>query len=231
MPQKSDDGVRFRSAFSLALPVVVGLLLRAAGARAAATPIPHGTLELIAENQWISAGRTVNLGLRFWLEKGWHIYWINPGDSGEPPRVTWQLPPGLTLGAMEWPAPRRLGTSTIVDFGYEDTVTLIVPLRAEAHLQAQQPAQCRGREGTRVSRNVHPGEGATFADTAHQVAAPSNGCQDGGFIQCHAQISAAVCTEELEVQRGRGERIVRAHRESRTPNNACGFLPAGRIAA
>jgi DsbC/DsbD-like thiol-disulfide interchange protein len=108
---------------------------------ATSTHIPHGTLELIAENEWISAGHTVSLGLRFQLEKGWHIYWINPGDSGEPPRVKWQLPAGLTVGAMEWPAPRRLGTSSVVDFGYEDSVTLIVPLRAEASLPAQQPAQ------------------------------------------------------------------------------------------
>jgi DsbC/DsbD-like thiol-disulfide interchange protein len=129
------------SAYSRALIFGVAFLLRAAGVRAAATPIPHGTLELIAENQWIAAGQTLNLGLHFQLEKGWHIYWINPGDSGQPPRVKWHLPAGLTAGAMEWPAPRRLGTSSIVDFGYEDTVTLIVPMHAEASLEAEQPAQ------------------------------------------------------------------------------------------
>lgn len=108
---------------------------------AAGTPIPHGTLELIAENQWVAAGYTVSLGLRFQLEKGWHIYWSNPGDSGEPPRVTWELPAGLTAGAIEWPAPRRLGTSSIVDFGYEDAVTLLVPIHAETSLAAEQPAR------------------------------------------------------------------------------------------
>jgi hypothetical protein len=75
------------------------------------------------------------------LEKGWHIYWINPGDSGEPPRVTWQLPPGFNPGVLEWPAPRRLVTSSIVDFGYEDAVTLIVPVHAETSLAAQPLAQ------------------------------------------------------------------------------------------
>ena len=117
------------------------LLLYAGSVHAAGTPIPHGTLELIAENQWVAAGYTVSLGLRFQLEKGWHIYWSNPGDSGEPPRVTWQLPAGLTVGAIEWPAPRRLGTSSIVDFGYEDAVTLIVPMHAEPSLAAEQPAR------------------------------------------------------------------------------------------
>jgi DsbC/DsbD-like thiol-disulfide interchange protein len=77
--------------------------------------------------------------LRFQLEKGWHIYWVNPGDSGEPPRVEWQLPAGLTAGAMEWPTPRRFEASSIVNFGYEDAVMLIVQLHAEPSLAAQQP--------------------------------------------------------------------------------------------
>ncbi len=117
------------------------LLLCAANAHAEATPITHGSLELIARNQWIAAGHTLDLGLRFQLEKGWHIYWVNPGDSGEPPRVEWQLPAGLTAGAIEWPAPRRLDTGSIVDYGYEDRVLLIVPLQAAPTLAAQQPVR------------------------------------------------------------------------------------------
>ena len=121
---------------SSALAFLVGLLLCTAGAQASSSPIPHGTLELIAENQWIAIGHPFYLGLHFQLERGWHIYWVNPGDSGEPPRVTWQLPPGLSPGVMEWPVPRRLGKSSIVDFGYEDAVTLIVPVHAEINLTA-----------------------------------------------------------------------------------------------
>lgn len=121
---------------------------------AAATPIPHGTLELVAENPWIAAGHTVNLGLRFQLDKGWHIYWINPGDSGEPPRVKWRLPDGLTAGAIEWPAPQRLGKSTIVDYGYEDAVTLIVPLHAEVTTVAQGTAQLAAQVSVLVCREM-----------------------------------------------------------------------------
>ncbi len=119
----------------------LALLLCAASAWAAGTPIPHGTLELIAEKQGIAAGRKFDVGLRFQLEKGWHIYWVNPGDSGEPPRVEWQLPAGLTAGAIEWPTPRRFETSSIVDYGYEDAVLLIVPMHAEASLAAQPTAR------------------------------------------------------------------------------------------
>ncbi|MGA9801801.1 MAG: protein-disulfide reductase DsbD domain-containing protein [Terriglobales bacterium] len=127
--------------FYRALTFGPALLLCAANAHAEATPITHGSLELIARNQWIAAGHTLDLGLRFQLEKGWHIYWVNPGDSGEPPRVEWQLPAGLTAGAIEWPAPRRLDTGSIVDYGYEDRVLLIVPLQAAPTLAAQQPVR------------------------------------------------------------------------------------------
>src|ERR1700682_3563826 len=108
--------------FSLFLPALI-LLPRE---RASAAPMPHGTIDLVAENLWIAPGHQTYFGLHFQLEKGWHIYWVNPGDSGQPPRVEWHLPEGLSAGEIEWPAPRRLGTSSIVDYGYEDAVVLLV---------------------------------------------------------------------------------------------------------
>src|SRR5271156_1340 len=119
-----------RIGLSRLLALGAGLLLCATGARAADVPIPHGTVALIAEDQWVAPGHTIRVGIHFELENGWHIYWVNPGDSGEPPRVQWQLPAGLTAGEMQWPTPRRLGTATIVDFGYEDSVMLVVPMHA-----------------------------------------------------------------------------------------------------
>jgi DsbC/DsbD-like thiol-disulfide interchange protein len=110
-----------------------------AQARGQSAPITHGTLELIASRPSIAPGQKLDLGLRFQLDEGWNIYWINPGDSGEPPRVEWQLPAGLTAGAIEWPTPRRFESGTIVDYGYENAVLLIVPLQAEANLPTQQP--------------------------------------------------------------------------------------------
>ena len=39
-------------------------------------------------------------GLYFKLEPGWHVYWENAGDSGEPPHIQWTLPGGVTAGPM-----------------------------------------------------------------------------------------------------------------------------------
>jgi thiol:disulfide interchange protein DsbD len=140
--------------FSSALGIGIALLLCTAGTRATGAPIPHGTLELIAESQWIAPGHPFYLGLHFQLEKGWHIYWVNPGDSGEPPRVTWQLPAGLTPGPMEWPTPRRLSHSSIADFGYDDAVMLIVPMHAPTNLAVREPARLGAEVKVLVCREI-----------------------------------------------------------------------------
>jgi DsbC/DsbD-like thiol-disulfide interchange protein len=134
-------GCHRNSGLLWAFAPVLALLLSAVSARAESTPITHGRLELVAEDQWITPGHKFYVGLHFQLEKEWHIYWVNPGDSGEPPRVEWQLPHGVTAGAMEWPTPHRLETPGIVDFGYENSVTLIVPMYPDARLSAQQAVQ------------------------------------------------------------------------------------------
>lgn len=101
---------------------------------ALAASIPHGTVELVAENSWIAPGYGSTVGLHFKMEPGWHIYWANPGDSGEPPRITWQLPQGLVAGEVQWPAPHRMGGSTIVNYVYDGEVVLLIPVNATANI-------------------------------------------------------------------------------------------------
>ena len=82
----------------------------------------------MSEQPSIQPGHAILLGLHFRLENGWHIYWINPGDSGEPPRLDWHLPAGLRAGAIEWPAPSRLPIPPLMDYGYEGEILLPVPV-------------------------------------------------------------------------------------------------------
>jgi len=165
------------------ISVAAALALSSIQARAAGTPIPHGTLELIAEKQWIAAGHPFNVALRFELGKGWHVYWVNPGDSGEPPRVTWDLPDGIKPGAIEWPAPRRLGTSTIVDYGYEDGVTLIVPMRAGANLSSQNPVQIAASVKVLVCREMCiPGKAQVSLTLPVKLQSPPASAQNAQFF-------------------------------------------------
>src|ERR1700688_4708946 len=133
---------------------VMLVLILSPEARVYAASIPHGNVDFVAENQWITPGRQTYFGLNFQLEKGWHIYWVNPGDSGQPPRVEWHLPAGLSATEIEWPAPQRLGTSTIVDFGYDDAVMLLVPMRASSTLPINQAVQLGAELKVLVCREI-----------------------------------------------------------------------------
>ncbi len=117
------------------------LALSAAGASAGQLVAPaHATISLVAEGDGFTAGKIGWIGLLFELEQGWHIYWVNPGDAGDPPRVQWDLPAGFRAGEIRWPVPIRLVTGPVIDYGYEGRVLLAVPLQAPADFKAGAPA-------------------------------------------------------------------------------------------
>jgi thiol:disulfide interchange protein len=90
----------------------------------------HLTAELVSLAPGIAPGGTLQVGLVLTLEEHWHVYWINAGDSGEPPKITWTLPDGITAGPMQFPIPSRLPLGPLMDFGYEDEVAFPVQLTA-----------------------------------------------------------------------------------------------------
>jgi DsbC/DsbD-like thiol-disulfide interchange protein len=122
------------------LRLIIGFTLMAALAPAARAQSSaasdanrsHAKVELIAAQNAALPNTPFWVGLQFELDPGWHIYWQNAGDSGEPPKVQWLLPPGFKAGEILWPAPKRLGSGTIIDYGYEGTVLLMAPIRSPA---------------------------------------------------------------------------------------------------
>ena len=100
---------------------------------------PHARVELLARQTAIRAGSDLQLGVHFILEPEWHIYWINPGDSGQPPSLKWQLPPGFIAGEIQWPRPERMQSSVeLADYGYHDDVLLMVPIHTPQFIHDEQ---------------------------------------------------------------------------------------------
>jgi thiol:disulfide interchange protein len=121
-------------------PVVLFALfgwLIAASSLLRAAPVVAGvvTVELIAETTTVVPGERFNIALDFKLEPHWHLYWKNPGASGLPVEIEWQLPAGLSAGEIQWPVPERIELGGLMNYGYEDAVTLIVPIQAAADLK------------------------------------------------------------------------------------------------
>ncbi len=77
--------------------------------------------------QGVEAGQPVWLGLQIEHQPDWHTYWKNPGDSGLPTTLTWQLPAGVTAGDIAWPTPGKLPVGPLMNYGYKGKVLLPVP--------------------------------------------------------------------------------------------------------
>ena len=133
---------------------VLFLLLLSVPSFAAPVRATHLTVELVTETNSIAPNHDFLAGLHFVLDKGWHIYWLNAGDAGEPPRVDWQLPAGITAGDLQFPAPQRLPLGPLMDFGYENEVLLPVPMRSDSSVKPGSNAILRGHLHFLVCSNV-----------------------------------------------------------------------------
>lgn len=61
------------------------------------------------------------------IEQGWHMYWRNPGDSGQPPRLAWSLPEGWTASEPIYPVPNHLPEDEDI-LAFEGSLRLLVPV-------------------------------------------------------------------------------------------------------
>ena len=93
---------------------------------ASSQPADHpAKVELLASVSSIKPGEPFTVGVRFMMQPHWHVYWINPGDSGMPPQVKWKLPEGFTVSELQFPVPKKFEQSgDLVGYGYEDEVLL-----------------------------------------------------------------------------------------------------------
>lgn len=111
---------------------------------AAAAAKEHAKAELIAENT--SFGPGVNwVALRLTPDPGWHVYWINPGDSGQTTTVEWSLPPGAAAGPIAWPAPHSFRFGALVSYGYSEEVLHLVPITLPADAAGQVAVEAEAR--------------------------------------------------------------------------------------
>ena len=95
----------------------------------------HLTAELVALAPGIAPGGSQTVGLVITLEQHWHVYWINAGDAGLPPRIVWKLPDGVSAGPMQFAVPSRLSNGPLLDYGYEDTAAFPVTISAAPNLK------------------------------------------------------------------------------------------------
>ena len=119
---------------------VVLAAIHAGAGHAAAVNTGHIEAELVADRVSVPPGGTIHVALRQKIQPGWHTYWRNPGDSGQPVTLDWSLPGGWRAGGLTWPTPERLKIGPLMDYGYTGEVLLPVALTAPTTAKPGQTA-------------------------------------------------------------------------------------------
>ena len=88
----------------------------------------NSSFEVIPEKNVIANESEIFLIVRFNLDKDWHTYWINPGDSGDPASFNWDLPEGFNISKPIWPTPELIPYPPLTTFGYTDELKLLFRL-------------------------------------------------------------------------------------------------------
>jgi thiol:disulfide interchange protein DsbD len=133
---------------------------------------PKVRVELLSEVRAIAPGETFWVALHQRITPGWHTYWMNPGDSGEPPRIEWALPAGFAAGDIVWPYPERIPVGPAMSFGYSDEVVLPMLMTAPATLAPGARVTLRGHATWLVCEKTCIPEEAPVALTLPVVAGP-----------------------------------------------------------
>lgn len=121
----------------IALLGVVSLLL------SVQTQEPKVSVSLVPETPTIAPGKSFDVVVRIDIERPWHIYWQNPGDTGVPTNVDWQLPDGWKVAPLQFPVPKRFESGGYVSYGHEGEVLLISRLTP--------PSNAKGRVTLKAS--------------------------------------------------------------------------------
>jgi thiol:disulfide interchange protein DsbD len=89
----------------------------------------HTQARLVLAAATARPGETVLAGVQLRMDPRWHIYWRNPGASGMATKIAWQLPAGITPGAIQWPVSEKLPDEDLTTYIYTNEVVLLVPLK------------------------------------------------------------------------------------------------------
>jgi len=101
---------------------------------------PNITPQLIVDGP-VLPGSEVDLAILMTPAAGWHGYWLNPGDAGQPMSVEWQLPAGARVGELRYPMPQTLTIAGLMNYVYKGPYAILTRLRVPANASGVLPVR------------------------------------------------------------------------------------------
>lgn len=74
---------------------------------------------IIFDSFSLEKSRIIDAAIVIRLEKGWHIYWRNPGDSGMPTSFEFTFPESIKVSEIKWAVPETFEYEGYASYGYE----------------------------------------------------------------------------------------------------------------
>lgn len=101
--------------------------------------------ELITNVKSIQPGKEFWVALKLTAKQDWHTYWRNPGDSGLPTTIDWNLPEGFIHSEIQWTYPEVFIVEGIANFGYDKEELLLIKITPPKNLQTNKTVTLKAK--------------------------------------------------------------------------------------
>ncbi|MET0156154.1 MAG: thioredoxin family protein [Rickettsiales bacterium] len=140
---------RFSAIWTIAAALALSLFVGAARAEQR-----HASPSLSAEYAQVDGSAPFYALFRLDLEKNWHSYWKNPGDSGLETTIEWKLPEGFTASELIWQPPHRMPLGPLTNYGYENSAYYLTKITPPPSLPRGAPITLTVKANWLVCRDV-----------------------------------------------------------------------------
>jgi thiol:disulfide interchange protein DsbD len=132
----------------------------------------YSEVALHSEMETVSPGQSFWLVLEFKLKDDWHIYWENPGDSGLPVQLNWNMPEGFSAEAMHWPGPDMFEMDGLMNYGYSGEPKILIPMMAMKNLETDKEYLLEAKASWLICKDICIPESGTVSVSVSSAGAP-----------------------------------------------------------
>lgn len=146
-------------------------------------------IELIAEDESIQLNHPFWVAIKMSIDPDWHTYWKNPGETGAPVSINWELPPGFEVLSVEWPFPHRFESNSMIGFGYENEVYFLAKLLPSQAGSTEKTLKATLKWIVCSDSQCVPGEKTVSTQLVEKTQAPvSNAAHQSAFKQARTKL-------------------------------------------
>ena len=89
----------------------------------------HAEVSIVKSSVNQTTANELIIGIKMDMQNHWHTYWKNPGDSGGPVEITWDVPESFEIGPILWPTPSLIPYPPLMTYGYENFVIFPIKIK------------------------------------------------------------------------------------------------------